>query len=147
MLMKPIFMLLSCPFNFGSDHPNAKVSVDVAITGVKWGIYYSPQYFVLELLYYLDVALADTTPHPYSISTDRFYDLVVYQPFSGLSPAGLMAMFNVLRFQTPTTRKARWPYLYPSGTGCLTPGTVFPFRRLLRITGGGIRTYLHKGVS
>jgi hypothetical protein len=67
MLMKPIFMLLGCPFNFGSDHPNAKISVDVAVTGVPRGIYYSPQYFVLELLYYLDVALAGTTPQLYSI--------------------------------------------------------------------------------
>jgi hypothetical protein len=37
MLVKPIFMLLRCPFNFGSDHPNAKVSVDVAVTGVPRG--------------------------------------------------------------------------------------------------------------
>jgi hypothetical protein len=50
MLVKPIFMLLGCPLNFGSDHPNAKICVDVAVMGVPRGIYYSPQYFVLELL-------------------------------------------------------------------------------------------------
>jgi hypothetical protein len=38
MLVKPIFMLLGCPFNFSSDHPNAKVSVDVAVTGVLKGM-------------------------------------------------------------------------------------------------------------
>jgi hypothetical protein len=32
MLVKSIFMLLGCPFNFGNDHRNAKVSVDVAVT-------------------------------------------------------------------------------------------------------------------
>jgi hypothetical protein len=31
MLMKPTFTLLGCHFNFGSDRPNAKVSVDVAL--------------------------------------------------------------------------------------------------------------------
>jgi hypothetical protein len=35
--------------------------------------YYSPQYFVLECLYSLDVALTGTTPQLYSISPDRFY--------------------------------------------------------------------------
>jgi hypothetical protein len=41
-------MLLGCP------HPNAQFTMDVAITGVPRGIYYSPQYFVLEFLYPLD---------------------------------------------------------------------------------------------
>jgi hypothetical protein len=62
MLVKLIFMLLDCAFNFGSDDPNTKISVDVAITGIPRGIYYSPQYFVLKLLYYLDVAPTGTTP-------------------------------------------------------------------------------------
>jgi hypothetical protein len=48
MLVKPIFMLLGCPFNFSSDYPNAKISMDVAITGVPRGIHYSPDYFFLD---------------------------------------------------------------------------------------------------
>jgi hypothetical protein len=44
-------MLLGRPFDFDSDHPNAKIMMDVAITGVPRDIYYSPQYFVLEFLY------------------------------------------------------------------------------------------------
>jgi hypothetical protein len=48
MLVKPIFMLLGCSFNFSSDHPNAKVSVDVAVTGVPRGIQ-----FGLEQNYWL----------------------------------------------------------------------------------------------
>jgi hypothetical protein len=34
MLMKPMFMLLGCPFNFSIEQPNAKVSVDVVVTDV-----------------------------------------------------------------------------------------------------------------
>jgi hypothetical protein len=49
-------MLLGC------DHPNAKITMDVAITGVPRGIYYSPQYFVLEFLYPLDAIVTGTTP-------------------------------------------------------------------------------------
>jgi hypothetical protein len=37
MLVKLIFMLLGCSFNFNSDHPTAKVSVDVIVTGVPRG--------------------------------------------------------------------------------------------------------------
>jgi hypothetical protein len=72
-MLKPIFMLLGCPLNFGSDHPKAKVSVDVGVTGVPRGIYYSS--------YYLDVALAGTTPQLYSTSPHRFYDMVVNHYF------------------------------------------------------------------
>jgi hypothetical protein len=50
------------------------------------------------------------------------------QSFSGPSPAGLMTIFYCLRFETPPTWRARSPYLYP-------PGTWFPFRRLLRLSG------------
>jgi hypothetical protein len=38
------------------------------------------------------------------------------QSFLGLSPAGLMT-FYCLRFETPPTWRARFPYLYPPGTG------------------------------
>jgi hypothetical protein len=41
--------------------------------------------------------------------------------------------------QTPPTWRARFPYLYPLGTGwpVIPPGTGFPFRRLLWL--GGLR--------
>jgi hypothetical protein len=39
------------------------------------------------------------------------------QPFSGTSPTGLMTIFYCLRLETPPTWRARFPYLYPSGTG------------------------------
>jgi hypothetical protein len=77
-LVKPIFMLLDKPFNFGIDYLNANIPVDVAIAGVPRGIYYSPQYFVLKSLYSLDVTLAGTTSQLYSIGPNRFYGLVVY---------------------------------------------------------------------
>jgi hypothetical protein len=61
VLVKPIFVLLGQTFNFGSDHPNAKILVDVSIVGLPRGIYYSPQDFVLTSLYLLDITLAGTT--------------------------------------------------------------------------------------
>jgi hypothetical protein len=42
------------------------------------------------------------------------------QSFSGLSPAGLMTIFYCLRFETPPTRRARSPHIYPPGTGWLS---------------------------
>jgi hypothetical protein len=39
------------------------------------------------------------------------------QSFSGQSHAGLVTIFNCLRFETSQTWRARSPYLYPSGTG------------------------------
>jgi hypothetical protein len=39
------------------------------------------------------------------------------QSLSCPSPAGFMATFYCLRFETPPTWKARSPYLYPAGTG------------------------------
>jgi hypothetical protein len=54
--------------------------------------------------------------------------------FSGQSPMGLTTVFYCLRFETPTTSRARFPYLYPPGTGW-PPGTVFPFRHLLQLAG------------
>jgi hypothetical protein len=39
------------------------------------------------------------------------------QPFSCLSPAGLMTIFYCLRFDTPPSLSARTPYLYHPGTG------------------------------
>jgi hypothetical protein len=51
------------------------------------------------------------------------------------SPAGLMATFYCLRFETPATWRARSRYLYPPGTGwpTFTPRYSVPFRRLLRL--------------
>jgi hypothetical protein len=59
------------------------------------------------------------------------------QSFSGPNPAELMATFYSIRFETPPTRCARYPYLYPPGTGWpgYTVGTEFPFRRLLLLYG------------
>jgi hypothetical protein len=57
VLVKPILALLGWRFNFRSDHPNANITVDVAIAGVPKGIYYPPQHFVLKSLYPLDVIL------------------------------------------------------------------------------------------
>jgi hypothetical protein len=59
------------------------------------------------------------------------------QSFSGPSPAGLMTTFCCLRFETPSTWRARTPYFY-------LPVRVWPgytsrhwvaFRRLLRLAG------------
>jgi hypothetical protein len=77
VLVKPIFKLLGY-FNFGSDHPNAKIPVDVTTVGIPRGIYYFLQDFVLKFMYPLDVTLAGTNPQLYSIGPDQFYDLVVY---------------------------------------------------------------------
>jgi hypothetical protein len=51
------------------------------------------------------------------------------QSFSGPSPAGYMTIFHCLRFETPTTWKVRFPYLYPPRTGWLsyTPRHWIPF--------------------
>jgi hypothetical protein len=58
------------------------------------------------------------------------------QSFSGPSPVGLMIVFYCLRFETPPTWRARSPYLYHPVTGwSRSPGTGFPFRRLLRLAG------------
>jgi hypothetical protein len=48
---------------------------------------------------------------------------------SGPSPAGIVAMFYCLRFETPPTWRARSPYLYPPGRGCsgYTPRHRVPF--------------------
>jgi hypothetical protein len=45
------------------------------------------------------------------------------------SPAALMAIFCCLRFETSPTWRARFPYLYPPGTGWLsyTPRHRVPF--------------------
>jgi hypothetical protein len=57
------------------------------------------------------------------------------QSFSGPSPAGLMTTFYCLRFETPTTWRARSPYLYPIGTGwpSYTPRHWVPFSAHPRI--------------
>jgi hypothetical protein len=59
------------------------------------------------------------------------------QSFSGHSPAGLMTIFYCLRFKTPPTWKARFPYLHPQEQGGLLipPGIGFLFLRLLRLAG------------
>jgi hypothetical protein len=48
---------------------------------------------------------------------------------AGPSPAGLMTIFNCLRFETPPTLMATSPYLHPPGTGCpgYTPRHWVPF--------------------
>jgi hypothetical protein len=58
------------------------------------------------------------------------------QWFSRPSPAGLV-IFYCLRFETPPTRRARFPYLYSPGTWwpSYTPRHWVPFRRLLRLAG------------
>jgi hypothetical protein len=38
----------------------------------------------------------------------------------GSESRGLMTIFYCLRFDTPPTWRARWPYLYPPGTGWLS---------------------------
>jgi hypothetical protein len=50
------------------------------------------------------------------------------QSFSGPTPSGLMTTFYCLRCETPPTWRARFPYLYPLGTGWpgYVPGTGFP---------------------
>jgi hypothetical protein len=56
------------------------------------------------------------------------------QSISGPSPAGLMTIFYCLRFQTPSTWRARSPYLYRPGTGrpTYTPRHWVPFSSLPR---------------
>jgi hypothetical protein len=51
------------------------------------------------------------------------------QSFSGPILAGLMTIFDCLRFQTPSTWRASSPYLYPPGTGrpSYTPRHKVPF--------------------
>jgi hypothetical protein len=48
-----------------------------------------------------------------------------------------MTIFYCLRFETSPARRARFPYLYPSGTGwpTCTPGPVVSFSHLLRLSG------------
>jgi hypothetical protein len=60
------------------------------------------------------------------------------QSFTGPSPSVLMTTYQCLRFETPPNWRARSTYLCSPGTGWpgLTPGTGFPFRRLLRLVVG-----------
>jgi hypothetical protein len=72
------------------------------------------------------------------------------QPFSGTGRAGLMTILYCLRFETPPTWKARFPYLYPPGTGwpIYTPqalGSIFAASYDSQDCGGGIRNSLHAG--
>jgi hypothetical protein len=55
--------------------------------------------------------------------------LALTSAFTGPSHAGLMTIFYCLRFETPTTWKAKSPYLYPQGTGwpSYTPKQWAPF--------------------
>jgi hypothetical protein len=59
------------------------------------------------------------------------------QSFSCPSPAGLMAIFYCLRFETPPTWRAKFTYLYPPATGwpSYTPRHQVPFRCLLQLAG------------
>jgi hypothetical protein len=65
------------------------------------------------------------------------------QWFSGSSPARLMTIFYCLRFETPSTWRAKSPYLYPPGTGwpSYIPRHWVPFSS--QGYGGGIRTRLN----
>jgi hypothetical protein len=68
---------------------------------------------------------------------DLQFPLCLASAFSGLSPAGLMTIFYCIKFETPSTWKIRFLYLFPPGTGwtSYTPGTGYPFCRLLRLAG------------
>jgi hypothetical protein len=58
------------------------------------------------------------------------------QSFSGPSPVGLMTIFYCLRYETSPTWRARSPYiLQEESVPVVPPGTGFPFRRLLRLSG------------
>jgi hypothetical protein len=63
--------------------------------------------------------------------------LALEQPFSGSSLTELITTFYCLRFETPSTWRARSLYLYTPGIGgpVIPPGTGFPFRHLLRLKG------------
>jgi hypothetical protein len=68
--------------------------------------------------------------------------------FSCPSPAGLMTIFYCLRLQTPSTWRARSPYLYPPGTGWhgFTPralGSLFVASYDSQGYGGSIRPRPH----
>jgi hypothetical protein len=69
------------------------------------------------------------------------------QLFSDPSPAGLMTVFYCLRFETPPTRRARFPYLSPRNRlAQLYPralGSLFVASYDSQGCGGGIRTHLH----
>jgi hypothetical protein len=57
--------------------------------------------------------------------------------FSGSTSTELMTVFYCLRFKTPSTWRARCPYLYPLETGgpVILPGPGCPFRRPLWLAG------------
>jgi hypothetical protein len=70
------------------------------------------------------------------------------QSFSGPSPAGLMAIFYCLRFETPPRWRCTSPYLYPPGTGwpSYSPqglGSLFVASYEPQGYGGVILTRLH----
>jgi hypothetical protein len=80
-----IFVLLGCPFKFSSDHSNAKIPMDVTITGVPRGIYYSPQYLVLKFLYPLYVTLTGTTPQLWLVLWSGCVPVVCFVLIAGMS--------------------------------------------------------------
>jgi hypothetical protein len=59
------------------------------------------------------------------------------QSFSGPSPMRLMTLFYCLRFETPQPVRRRPRIYIPNEKGgpVISPGTGFPFRRLLRLAG------------
>jgi hypothetical protein len=74
------------------------------------------------------------------------------QSFSGPSPAGLMTILYCLRFETPQTWRARFPYLYIPGTGWSgynpsVMGSLFVPSYDSQSYRGGIRPRLHEGLS
>jgi hypothetical protein len=70
------------------------------------------------------------------------------QSFLGPSPVVLMAIFCCLRFETPSTWRARSPYLYPSRNRVTqlypqAPGSLSVASYDSQGYGGGIRTQFH----
>jgi hypothetical protein len=66
------------------------------------------------------------------------------------SPAGLVTIFYSLRFETPPTWRARYPYLYPQEQGgsviSQALGSLFIAFYDSQGYGGGIRSRLHAGI-
>jgi hypothetical protein len=74
------------------------------------------------------------------------------QSFLGPSPAGLVTTFYCLRFETPPTWRAGFPYLYPPSNRVAqlysqAVSSLFVASYDSQGYGGGIRTRLHTGVS
>jgi hypothetical protein len=97
--------------------------------------------------FYFQLNTCDHSPYVTSSLTRGWVchlQSVLHSParsFSGPSPAGLMTTFYCLRFETPLTRRATSPYLYPIGRGCPSyiPRHWVPFS-LLPTTASAVHT-------